>query len=235
LLFHSHVPLSHWVDAFSTTLFTINWLPLPVLGNLSPYEFLSGKPPTYADFHPFSCRVFSYLLDYASHKFVPSSTACIFLGYNMSHKGFRCLDPSTQRIYITYHARFDELNFSIVRPSSSCDPTSLDILILSELVVPFLPSESRQSSPSLSIALSLSSCVPYATNFSGDFMQPSSSGSTATIDSTTESISSPATASSSFVVSLPSDQPVIPSATSSNRHPMIPRAKAGVFKPKHHP
>jgi len=88
LLFHSQVPLSHWVNAFSTVVFTIIWLPSSVLGNLYPYKVLSGKPPTYADFHPFSYYVFPYLLDYTSHKFVPHSTIYIFLGYNMSHKGF---------------------------------------------------------------------------------------------------------------------------------------------------
>ena len=56
LLFHSQVPLSHWVDAFSTVVFTIIRLPSSVLGNLYPYKVLSGKPPTYADFHPWlSC------------------------------------------------------------------------------------------------------------------------------------------------------------------------------------
>ncbi|RVW88503.1 Retrovirus-related Pol polyprotein from transposon RE2 [Vitis vinifera] len=48
LLFHSHVPPRHWVDAFSTTTYIINQLPMPVLSGFSHFEVLSGKPPNYA-------------------------------------------------------------------------------------------------------------------------------------------------------------------------------------------
>jgi hypothetical protein len=40
---------------------TINRLPSPILDNLSPYEILFGKPPVYAKFHPFGCRMFPCL------------------------------------------------------------------------------------------------------------------------------------------------------------------------------
>ncbi|RVW27054.1 hypothetical protein CK203_096731 [Vitis vinifera] len=42
LLFHSHVPPQHWVDAFNTTTYIINRLSMPVLGGLSHFEVLSG-------------------------------------------------------------------------------------------------------------------------------------------------------------------------------------------------
>ncbi|KAL6338576.1 hypothetical protein AAG906_021291 [Vitis piasezkii] len=46
-----------------------------------------------------------------SHKFSPRNIPCIFLGYNPSHKGFHCLDPTTSKLYITHHAQFDEHHF----------------------------------------------------------------------------------------------------------------------------
>ena len=108
LLFHSHVPPQHWVDAFNTTTYIINRLSMPVLGGFSHFEVLSGKPPNYANFHPFGYRVYPCLRDYAPHKFSLCSLPCIFLGYSSSHKGFRCFDTTTSRTYITRHARFDE-------------------------------------------------------------------------------------------------------------------------------
>ena len=99
------------LSSFSTTTYIINRLPMPVLGGLSLFEVLSGKPPNYVNFHPFGCRVYQCLRDYAPHKFSPRSLPCIFLGYSFSHKGFRCFDTTTSCTYITRHARFDEIFF----------------------------------------------------------------------------------------------------------------------------
>jgi len=111
LLFHSHTSPRFWVDAFSTAAYIINRLPAPLLEGKSPFELLYGSPPNYENFHPFGCRVYPCLRDYMPNKFSPRSIPCIFIGYNTSYKGFRCLDPSTSRIYITRHAQFDENYF----------------------------------------------------------------------------------------------------------------------------
>jgi len=88
MLFHSHVPLRFWVDAFSTAAFIVNRLPTPTLDDLSPFELLYGKSPIYSNFHPFGCLIFPYLRDYAPHKLSPRSRPYIFLGYSMSYHGF---------------------------------------------------------------------------------------------------------------------------------------------------
>jgi len=95
MLFHANVPLNLWVEAFSTTVFTINRLPTPVLNGVSPFKILYGKSPTHGLFFILSCLCFPYLRDYNKHKFEPRSLLCIFLGYNSSYKGFRCLDPKS--------------------------------------------------------------------------------------------------------------------------------------------
>ena len=145
LLFHSHVPLRHWVDAFSTTTYIINRLPMPVLGGLSLFEVLSGKPPNYVNFHPFGCRVYPCLRDYAPHKFSPCSLPCIFLGYSSSHKGFRCFDTTTSCTYITWHAWFDEIFFPFSNTSS---PVSISAISFSNFYEPCsLEPPSSTSSP----------------------------------------------------------------------------------------
>lgn len=50
------------------------------------------------------------------------STPCVFLGYSPLHHGYRCLDPTTDRVYIARHVRFNEENFPFT-PS----PTPLPI------------------------------------------------------------------------------------------------------------
>jgi histone deacetylase 1/2 len=85
-------------------LYIINRLPTPILNEVSPFKILYSKTPTYAMFRTFDCLCFPYLRDYAKHKFEPISLPCIFLGYNTSYIGFRCLDPTTYRVFVTKHA-----------------------------------------------------------------------------------------------------------------------------------
>lgn len=72
MLFHSRVPVSYWVDAFSTEVYTINRLPSKLLGDKSTFELLFGVSPNYENFHPFGCCVYPCLRDYVANKFSPA-------------------------------------------------------------------------------------------------------------------------------------------------------------------
>nr|GEW72918.1 nucleotide-binding, alpha-beta plait [Tanacetum cinerariifolium] len=52
------------------------------------------------------------------------STLCIFLGYNPSHHGYRCLDISTERLYIARHVRINEARFPFDIPNTTFPPSS---------------------------------------------------------------------------------------------------------------
>ncbi|GJZ45498.1 putative RNA-directed DNA polymerase [Tanacetum coccineum] len=52
------------------------------------------------------------------------STPCVFLGYNPSHHGYRCLDISTERLYIARHVRFNLAQFPFDIPKTTSTPPS---------------------------------------------------------------------------------------------------------------
>ena len=104
LRFQSNMPLKYWDECIMTAAYIINRLPLSVLQNKSPFEVLFNTTPAYENFHVFGCRIFPCLRDYAANKFYPRSVPCICLGYSTQHKGFRCLDTATSRIYVSRHA-----------------------------------------------------------------------------------------------------------------------------------
>jgi hypothetical protein len=49
----------------------------------------------------------------------------VFLGYSSDHKGYRCLDLSTNRLIVSRHVVFDEDSFPL---AASPNPTNLDFL-----------------------------------------------------------------------------------------------------------
>ena len=229
LFFHSHIPIHFWVEAFSTAAYIINHLPTLFLGGKSPFQLLYGSSPNYEIFHPFGCRVYPCLCDYMTNKFSPRGIPCIFMGYHSSYKGFRCLDPTTSRIYITRHAQFGENHFPFHQTSQAQPIFSLQISTFLEPSLP--PTDMPLSSPA-----SNSRHIPQ-------------SGSTSCIICTdpvdeslqaTDSHIGPSPSHSNFRSAFPElitelpmvDRPSIVVAP-LGFHPMLTRAKADIFKTRH--
>jgi len=115
MLYHGRIPLKYWVDAFITANYVINLLPTPKLDMQSPHRKLYHQEPTYDHLRVFGCACYPCLRPYAQHKFDPRSLTCVFIGYSDHHKGYRCLVPSTGRIYITRNVKFDEKFFPFTK------------------------------------------------------------------------------------------------------------------------
>jgi len=108
LLGHCKEPLKFWNYAFETSVNLINHMPTLVLFNKSPFKCMFHQPPDYIFLRTFGCLCFPFLRPYNAHKLDFRSTPCVFLGYNSSHIGYRCLDLSSNHVYISRHIRFHE-------------------------------------------------------------------------------------------------------------------------------
>lgn len=111
LIFHANLPLKFWVDAFLTTSYLINRLPLSSIGKDTPYFKLFGKDADYSGLRIFGPQCFQYLKTSSMHKFFKKTIPYVFLGYSPLHKGYRCLNPQSQHVYISRHVVFNETNF----------------------------------------------------------------------------------------------------------------------------
>ncbi|KAK1432520.1 hypothetical protein QVD17_09417 [Tagetes erecta] len=255
MLFNAHVPASFWVDAFTSATYIINRVPTPLLENKSPFQILFDQLPNYSNFRVYGCRVFPYLRDYAKHKLEPRSLPCIFIGYSSSHKGFRCLDPATNRVFISRHARFNESLFPFKDSHVSMDlhqllvttfcedtPTSTSshnpIKISSPIFDPPTPKSPSTFCP---LCIAPTNQTPPTTP-THDPLHTQSNTESEQPDSTTESNSTvePESTSSSInpattVIPEPliSTTTTVPDAPIANSHHMTTRAKAGIFKPKY--
>lgn len=108
LLIESSVPSKFWIEALSTVVYLINRLSSHVLNFDSLYYHLHHKSLSYYDLHTFGCVCFVHLPSHERHKLSTQSAKCVFLGYNISHKGFVCYDLSCGKFCISRNVVFFE-------------------------------------------------------------------------------------------------------------------------------
>jgi hypothetical protein len=103
LLFQASIPARLWVEGLHTATYLLNHLPTKAISTTSPYFTLHGVTPSYEHLRVFGCACYPNLSVKAAHKLAPRSTRCIFLGYSVDHKGYRCLDLTTNNIIVSRH------------------------------------------------------------------------------------------------------------------------------------
>ncbi|CAA7037242.1 unnamed protein product [Microthlaspi erraticum] len=118
LLTHASMPKSYWSYAFTTAVYLINRQPTPVLNMESPFKKLFGVPPNYSKLRVYGCLCFPWLRPYTANKIEDRSTPSVFIGYSQTQSAYLCLQPSTGRIYISRHVRFDETVFPFHKSAS---------------------------------------------------------------------------------------------------------------------
>jgi histone deacetylase 1/2 len=118
------MPLKFWDEAFLTATFLIGLLLTKVLNLASHAKKLLEVTPNYDALRVFGCACWPNLRPYNKHKLAFRLKWCIFLGYSSLHKGVKCLEPSTRRVYISHDVVFDEKVF----PFESLDPNAGSVL-----------------------------------------------------------------------------------------------------------
>jgi histone deacetylase 1/2 len=121
LLGQCKAPLKYWSYDFESSVYLINRMPTAVLNHKTPFECLLKSTPDYAFLRTFGCLCFPFLRPYNAHKLDFRSSPCVFLGYSNSHLGYRCLDLSSNRIYLARHVRFHETVFPLDKTEQIVD------------------------------------------------------------------------------------------------------------------
>jgi len=108
LLAHASMPLKFWDEAFMMAVFLINRTPSKIIHQQTPLERLTKVKPDYTSFRIFGCACWPNLCPYNKHKLELRSKRCVFLGPSPLHKGYKCLEISSGRVYISRDVVFDE-------------------------------------------------------------------------------------------------------------------------------
>ena len=126
LLSDSSLPARFWGEALSCFLHMLNQSPSAALSGKTPYEALynrspsaalSGKTPYEALYNRkpsvshlwvFGCWAYAHVQKDKRSSFQPKSRRCIFLGYPIDYKGWKCWDPITGDVFISRDVCFVE-------------------------------------------------------------------------------------------------------------------------------
>jgi hypothetical protein len=132
LLIQASLPRRYWVEGLHTATYLLNHLPSKMIQVVCLYLILFSSAPSYEHLRVFSCLCYPNTSAIAPHKLAPWSTQCVFLGYSSDHKGYHCLDLSTNRLIVSRHVVFDEDSFPL---AASPNLTDIDFLLESGSMV----------------------------------------------------------------------------------------------------
>ena len=102
-------------EAVATSIYLINRLPTKILNMKITHDSLSkqAKIPGHLNHQSkvFGCTVYTHIPKHERTKLSPCATKCVFVGYGVNQKGYRCYDPSTRKITTTMNYNFLEIEF----------------------------------------------------------------------------------------------------------------------------
>ncbi|MCO5601946.1 hypothetical protein L7F22_056072 [Adiantum nelumboides] len=103
-----NMPLTYCAEAVHTAVHIMNQTPTTTIHEISPYERLYGIKPTVSYMKVFGCVCYVHVPSEARKKMGPKAVKCIFLGYLVEKKGYKCYDPITRQVYVSRDVRFCE-------------------------------------------------------------------------------------------------------------------------------
>ena len=130
------MPFRFWEDAVLTACYLINHMPLSILHNKIPYLVLYSHDVLYSTpLRIFGCTCFVHDLSLGKNKLSAKSLKCIFLGYSLLQKGYRCFSPLLQRYLVSADVTFFETTPFF--PSTTSDiPLEIPPVVPTPLVAP---------------------------------------------------------------------------------------------------
>jgi hypothetical protein len=76
---------------------------------MTPEEKFTRKKLDVSHLKVFSCIAYVHVPDEKRSKLDPKAEKCIFIGYSLQQKGYRCFNPSTWKLQVSRNVVFHEM------------------------------------------------------------------------------------------------------------------------------
>ena len=103
------MPLCYWVEAVSTAVYIMNIIPTAAVHDVTPEENFSSRKPDLSHLKVFGCIAYVHVPDELRTKLDPKAEKCIFIGYSLEPKGYKCYNPVTRQVRVSRDVVFDEM------------------------------------------------------------------------------------------------------------------------------
>ena len=113
----------YWAEAVHTTVYIMNKTPTVAVHNVTPEEKYTGTKPDLSHMKVFGCIAYVHVPDEMRTKLDPKAKKCVFIGYSLEQKGYRCYNPSTHDVRVSRDVVFDEMAswYSEVKDNTGVD------------------------------------------------------------------------------------------------------------------
>jgi len=109
MLNEKNLPIYFWAETVATTVYIMNRTPTAVVHGMTPEEKFTGKKLDVSHLKVFGCIAYVHVHDEKRSKLDPKAEKCIFIGYSLEQKGYRCFNSSTRKLQVSRDVVFDEM------------------------------------------------------------------------------------------------------------------------------
>jgi transposase InsO family protein len=109
MLNEKNFPNYFWAEAVATVVYIMNRTPTVVVHGITPEQKFTGKTPDVSHFRMFGRIAYVHVPDEKRSKLDLKAKKCIFIGYSSKQKGYRCFNPSTQKLQVNRDVVFDAM------------------------------------------------------------------------------------------------------------------------------
>jgi hypothetical protein len=109
MLNEKNLPNYFWAEVVATAVYIMNRTPTAAVHGMTPEEKFTGKKSDVSHLRMFSCIAYVHVPDEKRSKLDPKAKKCIFIGYSLEQKGYRCFNLSTRKLQVSRDCVFDEM------------------------------------------------------------------------------------------------------------------------------
>ncbi len=109
MLNEKNLPNYIWAEVVAIAVYIMNRTPIATVHGMTPEEKFTGKKPDVSHLRMFSCIAYVHVPNEKRSKLNPKAKKCIFIGYSLKQKGYRCFNHSIQKLQVSRDVVFNEM------------------------------------------------------------------------------------------------------------------------------